>query len=190
MTASPYSPCPPRPQPGTSTMSCLWRCLRRKMAEHKLNEIEGVALLSANHSIVTLDATEEDLLEARGECDKLRQIQDVLFSDAAQVMDEGLKRKLKDYIDTKTKAVAQQNIMDKINIDTEGVAQDMVQILDVEQQKTRMEHLLGSVINPLSSHQTARNDFGLSLMQESISVEEAEETPVKVNSEPATLICV
>lgn len=171
------------------------------MAERKLNEIEGVSLLSAGHCIVTLDATEDDLLEARGESDKLRQIQDVLFSDAAQAMDEGLKQKLKDYMDTKTKAVARQNIMDTINIDTKGVAQDMIQILDVGQRQTEIEHLLGSVISPLSAHQTlahAGDDNSGGTLEvpgwRSDSVEEkkeADRVAVVTNGgyQPVTLVC-
>lgn len=125
-------------------MSCLWRCLRRKIATH--NEIEGVALLSADHSIITLDANEDDLLEARGVTDEIQQIHNILFSDAAAVMDEGLRQKLKDYMDAKTRTVTQQNIMDAININSKGVAKDVVRKLDVVQRQTEMEHLLGTVI--------------------------------------------
>lgn len=129
-----------------SILTCLRRiwCLKK---EKKLDKVEKWALLSADHAIVYMDATEDDLM---GETEYVNQIQDVLGSEAAQVIDEGTKKMLKDYLDAKTRTVAQRNIMDTININSKGVAQDVIQILDVGQRQSEMEHLLGSVINPLT----------------------------------------
>lgn len=109
--------------------------------------------MSADHSIVTLDATEDDLLDARGVTEEIKRLRDILFSDAAAAMDENLRQKVMDYITTKSRTVAQQNIMDAININTKGVAQDVLRKLDVDQRKTEIEHLLGTVVEPAASSQ-------------------------------------
>ena len=123
-----------------------WIAYRRK----NIHEIEGIALLSDDHSIVTLDANEEDLLEARGVADEIQKLTDILYSDAATAIDDGLKTKLQHYIKTKSKTVAQQNVMDAINISSEGVARDVIRKMDVAQRQTEIEHLLCTVTAPTS----------------------------------------
>lgn len=129
-------------------MSCLWECLRKRINKHNLNEIEGVALLSADHSIITLDANEDDWMEARGMTADIQKIQNILFSDAGALMDEDFKQNLKDYLETKTRIITEQNIMDSIDINTKEVAQDIIRKYEIEQHKTEIEHLLKSVNDP------------------------------------------
>jgi hypothetical protein len=128
-------------------MACLWRCFRRQIATHKLNEIEGVALLSADHSIVTLDANEDDLVESRGVTDEIQKLTSLL-STSADSMDEGFKSKLKGYVHTHLKTVAQENILGSINISSREVAQNMLRKVGVDQRRTELEYLLGAVVDP------------------------------------------
>ena len=173
-------------------MSCLWRCLRWAKCEHPGNKVEGWSLLSDDHAIVYMDATEDDLLEARGETEDLRQIQNVLSSEAAQVMDEGMKQMLKDYMEAKTRTMAQRNFMDTININSRGVAQDVMQIMDVGQRQIEIEHLLGSVINPMSvqSSRPAADNGGLQLPPVDSSKEDVNHRTAAVAGKelPTTLV--
>lgn len=116
-------------------------------SRHRFNQIEGVALLSSDHSIVNLDTDEDDLIEARGAVDEINRLQQFLYSDASVAMEESMKKNLEDYLETKKRTISQKHVMDAINITTKGVAKDVVRKITLDQQQAEVQHLLKSIID-------------------------------------------
>lgn len=112
-----------------------------------LNRVESVALLSADHSVVCLDAGEDDMRGARGAVAEVSKLQELLSSDVAMAMDDTMKKSMRDYLDVKLRTISQKHVMDAINITSNSVANDVVQRIHLDQQRAEVSHLLKSVID-------------------------------------------
>ena len=111
-----------------------------------INKIEGVPLLSSEHSIVFLDTTEEDSRDTRQVLDDIEKIQQVLASEQSTVLGGKLKSTMQSYLDSIVSTRSQRQLIDSFNITSDKVAYDIVEGLKLDQQMDTMNRLLSSVV--------------------------------------------
>ena len=125
----------------------IMKCMNcRRMKIEKLNEVERVNVLGSDHEIVSLDAKEEDYIQARGVFNEIKKLQDFLYSDTAKNMDSKIKDMLSSYLDSKMRTMTQKNFMDALNLDTDVVAKDIHLKVKEDQRRTGVEHIIQTML--------------------------------------------